>query len=68
MDLSRSRIALSMKSDPVVGPRESRGPRPGPAGPAQPRRQDSRPRPWEEAKPAGSMAEALKAFMDKRRC
>ncbi len=67
IDLPRNRIALSMKSNPVVGPRESRGPRPEPAGP-QPRRQDSRPQRREEAKPAGSMAEALKAFMDKRRC
>ncbi|MEI7528031.1 MAG: Tex family protein [Elusimicrobiota bacterium] len=68
IDLPRNRIALSMKSNPVVGPRGIRGPRPEPAGAGQPRRQDSRPQRREEAKPAGSMAEALKAFMDKRRC
>ena len=72
VDLPRNRIALSMKSNPVVGPRESRGPRQEPAQAAGPRpgfnrdrRPDSRPR--REEAPAGSMAEALKAFMDKRR-
>ncbi|HNW44075.1 MAG TPA: helix-hairpin-helix domain-containing protein, partial [Elusimicrobiales bacterium] len=67
IDLARNRIALSMKSNPVVGPRESRGGGPAAAGPAQPRRPDNRPQRREETKPAGSMAEALKAFMDKRR-
>ncbi|MDD5210646.1 MAG: Tex family protein [Elusimicrobiales bacterium] len=71
VDLPRNRIALSMKSNPVIGPRESRGPRPEPsaapqAGPRFDRpRQDNRPR--REEAPSGSMGEALKAFMDKRR-
>jgi protein Tex len=73
VDLPRNRIALSMKANPVVGPRESRGPRQEPAqAPAAPRpgfdrsrRPDSRPR--REEAPAGSMAEALKAFMQNRR-
>ncbi len=67
VDLPRNRIALSLKSNPVIGPREARGPRPEPARPAQaqPRRPDPRQR--REEAPAGSMAEALKAFMDKRR-
>jgi len=73
VDLPRNRIALSMKSNPLVGPRESRGPRQEPAqAPAGPRpgfdrnrRPDNRPRQAEA--PQGSMAEALKAFMDKRR-
>ncbi len=73
VDLARHRIALSMKSDPVIGPRESRGSQPAAA--AAGRRQD-RPSgnaplpdraPRREEPPAGSMAEALKAFMDKRR-
>ena len=67
VDLPRNRIALSLKASPVVGPREARGPRQEPAMAAQPRRQENRPRPREEAKPAGSMGEALKAFMEKRR-
>jgi len=72
VDLPRNRIALSMKSNPVVGPRESRGPRQEPAQAAGPRpgfNRDRRPdnRPQREEAPAGSMAEALKAFMDKRR-
>ena len=71
VDLPRSRIALSMKSNPVVGPRESRGSQPAAAaaGPRpgfdRGRRPDNRPR--REEAPQGSMAEALKAFMDKRR-
>lgn len=71
VDLPRSRIALSMKSNPVVGPRESRGGQPAAAaaGPRpgfdRNRRPDNRPR--REEAPQGSMAEALKAFMDKRR-
>jgi hypothetical protein len=56
-----------------VGPRESRGPRQEPAqaqaGPRpgfdRGRRPDNRPR--RDEAPAGSMAEALKAFMEKRR-
>jgi uncharacterized protein len=71
VDLPRHRIALSMKSNPVVGPRESRGNQPAAAaaGPRpgfdRNRRPDNRPR--REEVPQGSMAEALKAFMDKRR-
>jgi uncharacterized protein len=71
VDLPRNRIALSMKSNPVVGPRESRGPRPetAQAGPRPGFNRDRRPdnRPRRDEAPAGSMAEALKAFMDKRR-
>ncbi len=68
VDLPRNRIALSMKSNPVIGPREARGPRVEPAQrPAQDRmrRPDNRQRAPEA--PAGSMAEALKSFMEKRR-
>ncbi|MDA8244796.1 MAG: Tex family protein [Elusimicrobia bacterium] len=72
VDLARHRIALSMKSNPVVGPRESRGNQPAAAaaGPRQdrPRRDDRRGGPGPRRdEPVGSMAEALKAFMDKRR-
>ncbi len=68
VDLPRNRIALSMKSHPIVGPRAERGHRPEPAAaprPERPRRPGNRPR--REEAPAGSMAEALKAFMDERR-
>ncbi|MDE2509593.1 MAG: helix-hairpin-helix domain-containing protein, partial [Elusimicrobia bacterium] len=60
VDLERRRIALSMKSKPVIGPREARAaavksaPRPA----AAPRR---------EEKPVGAMAEALQALLAKRR-
>ncbi len=67
VDLPRNRIALSLKSNPLVGPREFRGPRVEPSGPAPVRRPDPRPRRQEDLNPAGSMGEALKAFMDKRR-
>jgi len=73
VDLPRNRIALSLKSNPLVGPRESRGPRQEPAqaaaGPRPGFNRDRRPdnRPRRDEAPAGSMAEALKAFMDKRR-
>ncbi|HAT71390.1 MAG TPA: RNA-binding transcriptional accessory protein [Elusimicrobia bacterium] len=70
VDLPRNRIALSMKANPIVGPREARGPRPEPSAPALSRPGlDRRPenRPRRDEAPAGSMAEALKAFMDKRR-
>ncbi len=71
VDLARHRIALSMKSNPVVGPRESRGSQPAAAGAPRndrPRRDDRRPgQGRREEAPMGSMAEALKAFMDKRR-
>jgi uncharacterized protein len=71
IDLPRNRIALSMKSNPVIGPREARGPRPEPgAGPLSRPRLD-RPRTENRRRapeaPAGSMAEALKSFMEKRR-
>ena len=72
IDLPRNRIALSLKANPVIGPREARGSGPAPSGPAlarpgqdRGRRPDDRPR--REEAPAGSMGEALKAFMDKRR-
>jgi uncharacterized protein len=71
VDIPRSRIALSMKSNPVVGPRESRGSQPAAAAagprPGFDRNRRPEPRPQREEAPAGSMAEALKAFMDKRR-
>jgi len=73
VDLGRNRIALSMKTNPQIGPREARGPRQEPAqaaaGPRPGFNRDRRPdnRPRREEAPAGSMAEALKAFMDKRR-
>ncbi len=71
VDLPRNRIALSMKSNPVVGPREARGPRHEPAAPVIQRPRPDRQRPDNSqrapAVPAGSMAEALKAFMEKRR-
>ncbi|PJA16617.1 MAG: RNA-binding transcriptional accessory protein [Elusimicrobia bacterium CG_4_10_14_0_2_um_filter_56_8] len=67
IDLPRNRIALSLKANPVIGPRAERGPRPEPAVSAPGRRPDPRPRREEERKPSGSMGEALKAFMDKRR-
>ncbi len=59
VDLERRRIALSMKSKPVIGPRGARAaaksaPRPAP----EPRR---------EEKPVGAMAEALQALLAKRR-
>ncbi len=69
VDIARKRIALSMKSNPVIGPRESRGGRPAegaPAGPRQERpqrRPDNRPR---RDEPMGAMAEAMRAFMEKQ--
>ncbi|MEW5907239.1 MAG: Tex family protein [Elusimicrobiota bacterium] len=69
VDTARKRIALSMKSTPVIGPRESRGGRPAgnaPAGPRQERpqrRPDQRPR---REEPMGAMAEAMRAFMEKQ--
>ncbi len=71
VDLPRNRIALSMKANPVIGPREARGPRPEPAGPRPAPMQDRQRRPDNRQRapeaPAGSMAEALKSFMEKRR-
>ncbi|MDT8287663.1 MAG: Tex family protein [Elusimicrobiales bacterium] len=69
VDMARKRIALSMKSDPVIGPRESRGARPAEAAPGGPRperpqrRPDQRPR---REEPMGAMAEAMRAFMEKQ--
>lgn len=64
VDLERKRIALSMKSKPVIGKREDRAaaaksaPRPGGNMTFAPKR---------EEKPVGAMAEALQALMAKRR-
>jgi uncharacterized protein len=59
VDLARKRIALSLKSKPVIGSREDRG---------SANRSSARPLPkQEEAAPVGAMAEALKAMMSKRR-
>jgi uncharacterized protein len=63
VDLERRRIALSLKSKPVIGKREDRAAAnaasrsSGPARPPQKR----------EEPPVGAMAEALKALMSKRR-
>ena len=61
VDLERRRIALSLKSKPVIGSREDRGPASASSRPP------SRPQPKEDAAPVGAMAEALKAMMSKRR-
>ncbi|MEQ1918329.1 MAG: Tex family protein [Elusimicrobiota bacterium] len=62
VDLARKRIALSLKSKPVIGAREDRNS----ANAAS--RGSSRPQPKpEESAPVGAMAEALKAMMSKRR-
>jgi uncharacterized protein len=67
VDLARRRIALSLKSKPVIGSREdrntanasSRGSSPrAPVGALQAKPQEA---------PVGAMAEALKAMMSKRR-
>ncbi len=65
VDLARKRIALSLKSKPVIGRREDRAaanaasrPSGGGARPMQARPQDQ---------PVGAMAEALKALMAKRK-
>ncbi|MDO8756710.1 MAG: Tex family protein, partial [Elusimicrobiota bacterium] len=67
VDLARKRIALSLKSKPVIGAREdrqsanaaSRGASPrAPVGALQAKPQEA---------PVGAMAEALKAMMSKRR-
>jgi protein Tex len=55
VDLERKRIALSLKSKPIVGKREDRR-SPMPAK-----------RPEPQPQPVGAMAEALKAMMSKRR-
>jgi uncharacterized protein len=67
VDLARRRIALSLKSNPVIGPREQRGPRQETAVTSPVRRPESRPRMPVEEKPSGSLAEAMKALLDKRR-
>ena len=62
VDLERKRIALSLKSKPVIGSREDRNSSNAGSRPS------SRPQPKkEEAAPVGAMAEALKAMMSKRR-
>jgi len=67
VDLPRRRIALSLKSNPAIGPRESRGPRQETSNPSQATRPDNLPRRPAAEKPSGSMAEAMKALLDKRR-
>jgi uncharacterized protein len=65
VDAARRRIALSMKSKPVVGSREARAAaKPQPA--ARPSRPPSRP-PARQERPVTVMAEALRAMMEKRR-
>ena len=61
VDLERRRIALSLKSKPVIGRREDR------AAAAKSDRPAARPQPKREEVPVGAMAEALKALMLKRR-
>jgi uncharacterized protein len=63
VDLERKRIALSLKSKPVIGSREDRN-----SSNASNRGSAPRPQPKkEEAAPVGAMAEALKAMLSKRR-
>jgi len=65
VDLARRRIALSMKSKPVIGKREDRA-----AANAASRSSSggsSRPQAKPQPAPEGAMAEALKALMAKRR-
>ncbi len=63
VDLERRRIALSLKSKPVIGSREDRG-----AANAGSRGASFRPMPAKPpSAPEGAMAEALKALMAKRR-
>ena len=65
VDLARRRIALSMKSKPVIGSREARAAaKPQPA--SRPSRPPSRP-PAVQERPLSVMAEALRAMMEKRR-
>ena len=63
VDLARRRIALSLKSKPVIGSREDRGAAAAANRGSSPRPPQARP---QEA-PVGAMAEALKAMMAKRR-
>jgi uncharacterized protein len=63
VDLERRRIALSMKSKPVIGKREDRAA----ANAAARSGGSSRPAPKPQEAPVGAMAEALKALMAKRR-
>lgn len=59
VDLERRRIALSLKSKPVIGKREDRARSGGSSRPA--------PAVKPQEAPSGAMAEALKALMAKRR-
>jgi len=63
VDLARKRIALSLKSKPVIGAREDRQSANAASRGASPRPMQAKP---QEA-PVGAMAEALKAMMSKRR-
>ena len=72
VDIQRKRIALSLKSNPVIGAREDRQAvrQDVPTRTReerQPRREASPPRQRADDKPASAMAEALKALMDKRK-
>ena len=72
VDAQRKRIALSLKSNPVIGAREDRQAARQDAQARtgeerqQPRRQAPPPRRTDD-RPASAMAEALKAMMDKRK-
>jgi uncharacterized protein len=63
VDLQRRRIALSMKSRPVIGPREQRATAAKSAPSARPGAVPQR----RQEQPVGAMAEALKAMLEKRR-
>ena len=58
VDLARRRIALSMKSRPVIGKREERQAAKPAAGP--------RPKPQAQPQPAGALAEALRSMLERR--
>jgi len=63
VDLARRRIALSLKSKPVIGSRDDRNSANAASRGSSPRPMQAKP---QEA-PVGAMAEALKAMMSKRR-
>ncbi len=63
VDLARRRIALSLKSKPVIGAREDRASANAASRGAAPRPAQAK----SQEAPVGAMAEALKAMMSKRR-
>ena len=73
VDAQRKRIALSMKTNPIIGAREDRQaarqaqPQRQPGGDRPPLRSNPPPQPRRDDKPLSAMAEALKAMMDKRK-